>query len=210
MIDANPEFCAQAQAENLQVLLTSALDMKALNEAGVGTIGSFLTITSNPEVNSVLAQRVLEEFHPPRVLAALPEAPLDSQLKVPSETLTTREVMPAFSTQLSVKDWSAYVEAQEVKISEVTLDEDPDQFQRQLIHLRALSNVGKLMPLLVIRQDALRIAKADEVWQPEDRVIYLLHTPKMPLSARSPTETGAPTQEKPPTSTARSTESKLI
>jgi NhaP-type Na+/H+ or K+/H+ antiporter len=210
MIDANPEFCAQAQAENLQVLLTSALDMKALNEAGVGTIGSFLTITSNPEVNSVLAQRVLEEFHPPRVLAALPEAPLDSQLKVPSETLATREVMPAFSTQLSVKDWSTYVEAQEVKISEVTLDEDPDQFQRQLIHLRALSNVGKLMPLLVIRQDALRIAKADEVWQPEDRVIYLLHTPKMPLSARSPTETGVPTQEKPPTSTARSTESKLI
>ncbi len=187
MIDANPEFCAQAQAENLQVVLTSALDMKALNEAGVGTIGSFLTITSNPEVNSVLAQRVLEEFHPPRVLAALPEAPVDSQLKVPTEALATREVMPAFSSQLSVKDWSAYIDAQEIKISEAKLDEDPDQFQRQLIHLRALSNVGKLMPLLVIRQDALRIAKADEAWQPEDRVIYLLHTPKMPLNARSPT-----------------------
>jgi NhaP-type Na+/H+ or K+/H+ antiporter len=186
MIDANPEFCAQAQAENLQVVLTSALDMKALNEAGVGTIGSFLTITSNPEVNSVLAQRVLEEFHPPRVLAALPEAPLDSQLTVPTETLATREVMPAFSSQLSVKDWSIYVEAQEVKIREAKLDEDPEQFERQLIHLRALSNVGKLIPLLVIRQDALRFAKADEAWQPEDRVIYLLHTPKLPLSARLP------------------------
>jgi NhaP-type Na+/H+ or K+/H+ antiporter len=187
MIDANPEFCAQAQAENLQVVLTSALDMKALNEAGVGTIGSFLTITSNPEVNSVLAQRVLEEFHPPRVLAALPEAPLDSQLTVPTETLATREVMPAFSSQLSVKDWSIYVEAQEVKIREAKLDEDPEQCQRQLIHLRALSNVGKLIPLLVIRQDALRIAKADEAWQPEDRIIYLLHTPKMPLNVRPST-----------------------
>ena len=196
MIDANPEYCAQAQSENLQVLLTSALDMKALNEAGVGKVGSFLTVTSNPEVNSVLAQRVLEEFRPPRVLAALPEAPLDSQLTVPAENLATREVMTAFSAQLSVKDWSSYIEAQEVKISETTLDENPDQFDRQVIHLRALSNVGKLIPLLIMRQDGLRIAKADETWQPEDRVIYLLHTPKMPLKGRtSATSEVAPPQK---------------
>jgi NhaP-type Na+/H+ or K+/H+ antiporter len=169
MIDANPEYCAQAQAENLQVVLTSALDMAALSTAGAATVGSFLTLTSSPEVNSVLAQRILEEFRPPRVLA---------------EKLSTSEVMRAFSLQLSVKEWSHYVLSQEVKIGETTLEENSEQFQRQCTHLRALASIGKLIPVLIIRQDALRIAQANENWQPDDRVIYLLHIPKAPKSTQ--------------------------
>ncbi|HEY9823833.1 MAG TPA: NAD-binding protein, partial [Stenomitos sp.] len=180
MIDANPEYYAQAQAENLPVVLASALDMEALSKAGVAQIGSFLTVTSNPDVNSVLAQRVLEEFHPPRVLAALPEVPLDAQLNAVSERLSSPDVLRAFSGQLSVKEWSQYVDAQEVKVGEALLEEDLDQFQRQCLHLYALTKVGKLMPILVIRHDYLRLARADEEWQPEDRVVYLLHTPKAP------------------------------
>lgn len=180
MIDANPEYYAQAQAENLPVVLASALDMEALSKAGVAQIGSFLTLTSNPDVNSVLAQRVLEEFHPPRVLAALPEVPLDAQLTSISERLSSPDVLRAFSGQLSVKEWSQYVDAQEVKVGEAVLEEDLDRFQRQCWHLYALTKVGKLMPILVIRQDYLRLATADEEWQPEDRVVYLLHTPKAP------------------------------
>jgi NhaP-type Na+/H+ or K+/H+ antiporter len=178
MIDADPDYCAQAQAENLAVVLTSALDMTALSEAGVAQVGSFLTVTSNPEVNSVLAQRVLEEFRPPRVLAALPEAPIDSPLAITPENRSSTEVMRAFSAQVSVKDWSQYITAQEVKSGEALLDEDSEQFQRQCVHLYALTKIGKLIPVLVIRQDYLRFAKADETWQPEDRLIYLLHTPK--------------------------------
>jgi NhaP-type Na+/H+ or K+/H+ antiporter len=186
MIDANPDYCAQAQAENLSVRLTSALDMAALSEAGVGQVGSFLTVTSNPEVNAVLAQRVLEEFHPPRVLAALPEAPIDSPLTVPTEKIAFTQVMQAFSLQVSVKDWNQYITAKEVKVGEAVLDEDAEQFQRQCVHLVALSKIGKLIPVLVIRQDYLRFAKADEAWQPEDRIVYLLHTPKAPIFSREP------------------------
>jgi len=180
MIDANPEYCAQAQAENLQVVLTSALDMAALSTAGAATVGSFLTVTSSPEVNSVLAQRILEEFRPPRVLAALTDAPANSQLTVAAEKLSTPEVMRAFSLQLSVKEWSHYVLSQEVKVGETTLEENSEQFQRQCTHLRALASIGKLIPVLIIRQDALRIVQANENWQPDDRVIYLLHIPKAP------------------------------
>ena len=186
MIDANPDYCAQAQAENLSVLLTSALDMAALSEAGVAQVGSFLTVTSNPEVNAVLAQRVLEEFRPPRVLAALPEAPIDSPLTVPTEKIALTAVMQAFSLQVSVKDWNQYITDKEVKVGEAVLDEDAEQFQRQCVHLVALSKIGKLIPVLVIRQDYLRFAKADEAWQPEDRIVYLLHTPKAPIFAREP------------------------
>jgi NhaP-type Na+/H+ or K+/H+ antiporter/Trk K+ transport system NAD-binding subunit len=184
MIDANPEYCAQAQAENLQVVLTSALDMAALSIAGAATVGSFLAVTSSPEVNSVLAQRILEEFRPPRVLAALTDAPANSQLTVAAEKLSTPEVMRAFSLQLSVKEWSHYVLNQEVKVGETTLEENSEQFQRQCTHLRALASIGKLIPVLIIRQDALRIAQANENWQPDDRVIYLLHIPKAPKSTQ--------------------------
>ncbi|WP_404784840.1 cation:proton antiporter [Altericista sp. CCNU0014] len=184
MIDANPDYCAQAQSENLSVVLTSALDMAALSEAGVARIGSFLTVTSNPEVNSVLAQRVLEEFRPPRVLAVLPEAPVDSQLTVPTGKLSSTEVMRAFSSQVSVKDWSQYIAADEVKIGEAMLEEDAEQFQRQCVHLYALTKIGKLIPVLVIRQNYLRLARADEEWQADDRIVYLLHIPKAPAFLR--------------------------
>ncbi len=186
MIDANPDYCAQAQAENLSVRLTSALDMAALSEAGVAKVGSFLTVTSNPEVNAVLAQRVLEEFRPPRVLAALPEVPIDSPLTVPTEKIALTAVMQAFSLQVSVKDWNQYITEKEVKIGEAVLDEDAEQFQRQCVHLVALSKIGKLIPVLVIRQDYLRFAKADEAWQPDDRIVYLLHTPRAPIFSREP------------------------
>ncbi len=184
MIDANPEYCAQAQAENLQVVLTSALDMAALSTAGAATVGSFLTVTSNPEVNFVLAQRVLEEFRPPRVLAALPDAPSNSQLTVGAEKLSIPEVMRAFSLQLSIKEWSHYVSSQEVKVGETTLEGNSEQFQRQCTHLKSLASIGKLIPVLFIRQDCLRIAQANENWQPDDRIIYLLHIPKAPKSTQ--------------------------
>jgi NhaP-type Na+/H+ or K+/H+ antiporter len=184
MIDADPDYCAQAQAENLSVVLTSALDMAALSAAGVAQVGSFLTVTSNPEVNSVLAQRVLEEFRPPRVLATLPEAPMDSPLTLAPEKRSSTAVMRAFSAQVSVKDWSQYIADKEVKTGEAVLDEDAEQFQRQCVHLYALTKIGKLIPVLVIRQDYLRFAKADETWQPEDRLVYLLHTPKAPMFSR--------------------------
>jgi NhaP-type Na+/H+ or K+/H+ antiporter len=184
MIDANPEYCAQAQAENLQVVLTSALDMAALSTAGAATVGSFLTVTSNPEVNFVLAQRVLEEFRPPRVLAVLTDAPSNSQLTVASEKLSTPEVRSAFSPQLSIKEWSHYVLSQEVKVGQTTLEGNSEQFQRQCTHLKSLASIGKLIPVLIIRQDCLRIAQANENWQPDDRVIYLLHIPKAPKSTQ--------------------------
>ncbi len=178
MIDANPEDCERARADNLSVVLTSALDMAALNEAGVADIGTFLTVTSNAEVNSVLAQRVLEEFQLPRVLAALPELTPDTAGVNGPEKRSTLNIDRAFSRHLSVKDWSQQIEQGAVKVSETVLEDDEKKFQRQLAHLQALTKLGKLMPLLVIRQNYLRVVTADEEWQPEDRIVYALLTPR--------------------------------
>ncbi len=175
MIDANPDYCQQARSENLRVFQTSALDMEALNSAGVSSVGTFLTVTSNLEVNSVLAERVNEEFHPPRVLAAFPTK---ADPKPGTDTPISPEIKRAFSPKLSIKNWNQYLGKSEVKVNEMVLDIDEGKCQRQRNHLRALAKAGTLTPMLVERQDQVRIAKADEDWQSGDRVIYLLHIPK--------------------------------
>lgn len=178
MIDANPEYCKQAKAENLTVYRTSALNMDALDNIGLASIGTFLTATSNSEVNSVLAQRVMEEFRPPRVLAVYPDQSPGTEVAEPAEKLASHKVKRAFSSQLSVKEWSQYLSTNEVKITDTVLDMDEHKFKRQRDHLQALINAGTVIPLLVQRQDQLRIAKADEEWQPCDRITYGLHIPK--------------------------------
>lgn len=72
MIDTNAAACETAEAENLRVFVSSALDTKVLEEAGLATAGTFLAMTNNGEVNAVVAQRAVEEFQPPRVYAVFP------------------------------------------------------------------------------------------------------------------------------------------
>ena len=189
MIDANPEYCKQAKAENLTVYRTSALNMDALDNLGLASIGTFLTATSNSEVNSVLAQRVMEEFRPPRVLAVYPDQSPETEVAEPAEKLASPEVKRAFSSQLSIKEWNQYLSTNEVKITDTVLDMDEHKFKRQRDHLQALINAGTVIPLLVQRQDQLRIAKADEEWQPCDRITYGLHIPKPKFGLAIPNET---------------------
>lgn len=189
MIDANPEYCKQAKAENLTVYRTSALNMDALDNLGLASIGTFLTATSNSEVNSVLAQRVMEEFRPPRVLAVYPDQSPETEVAEPAEKLASPEVKRAFSSQLSIKEWNQYLSTNEVKITDTVLDIDEHKFKRQRDHLQALISAGTVIPLLVQRQDQLRIAKADEEWQPCDRITYGLHIPKPKFGLAIPNET---------------------
>ncbi len=179
MIDADPDDCRKAKEEGLLVYLTSALDMEALNRVGVSAVGTFLTVTSNSEVNSVLAQRVMEEFRPPRVLAVFPPDPSEQEnLSIPTEKSANPSIQHAFSNRLSVKTWNQYLEGDEVKIGETVLAEEEKIFQCQRDHLQALKKVGQLMPLLVQRHGELRIVKADEDWLAGDRITYALHIPK--------------------------------
>ncbi|MBD0392535.1 MAG: cation:proton antiporter, partial [Microcoleus sp. C1-bin4] len=57
IIDTDPEACAEAEREGLRVFLSSALDHSVLEEAGLESMGTFLAMTNNGEVNLVLAQR---------------------------------------------------------------------------------------------------------------------------------------------------------
>lgn len=188
LIDTDQEACNEAKRENLTVFTSSALDTNVLEEAGLASAGTFLAMTSNGEVNSVLAQRAAEEFQPPRVLAVLPgDGKTEDGAATKAGKSTTAiagktRVQPAFMQQMPFKTWNRYMQDDAVKLGETTLREPGLLFQQA--HLRALTRSGELVPLLVERQNQLQVVQATEEFQAGDRIIYLLHDPRPKLLKR--------------------------
>ncbi len=178
MIDTDPEACSKAQEEGLTVFQSSALDPDVLEEAGIESMGTFLALTSNGEINSVLAQRAMEEFEPPRVLAAISSNPQGVSTGVKGKT----KVDQALAAQIPVKTWNHYLNEGQVKLGKTVLKEAGLSFQQA--HLKALVRSGELLPLLVKRGDKLQVVKAAEEWRARDEIIYLLHDPRPKLLKR--------------------------
>lgn len=176
MIDTDPQRSEQAEAQNLRVIASSALDTGVLEEAGLASMGTFLAMTSNGEVNFVLAQRAKEEFNPPRVLAVFP--------RDPQATTSTNEnkVNQALIPDLPIKTWNEYINDGRVKLGTTTLNES--DFDLQQAHMQALIKAGELIPLLVERDEHLQVMPAAEEWEVGDRIIYLLHDPRPHLLKR--------------------------
>lgn len=171
LIDTNAAAVKQAENENLRVFLSSAMDTQVLEEAGLESMGTFLAMTKNGEVNFVLAQRAAEEFDPPRVLAVYP--------KNPQGKSTSGKVQPALTFDLPLKNWNQYLDDDQVKLVETVLEDSGFDFQQT--YLQALIDSGKLIPLLIERQNRLQVVRAGQPWQPGDRLICLIHDPKPKL-----------------------------
>lgn len=173
LIDTAPEAREQAEREQIPIFISSALDADVLERAGLGAIGTFLAMTSNGEVNRVIAQRAVEEFEPPRVLAIFPR---DPETSAESNSI---KIQQAFMPQMSLKTWNQYLTDTAVKLGETILQEA--DLAAQQAHVQTLIQNGELLPLLVERDDRLQVATAEESWQVGDRLIYLLHNPKPKL-----------------------------
>ena len=176
LIDTDPEACQKAQEENLRVFHSSGLDIDVLEEAGLESMGTFLAMTKNGEVNFVLAQRAAEEFAPPRVFAVFPRDPQTNG------TNNKIKVNQAFVPEFSIKTWNQYIIDGQVKLGQTALKEAGLAFQKA--HLQALIRAGELVPLLVERDSKVQVAGAAETWQVSDRIIYLLHDPRPKLLKR--------------------------
>ncbi len=175
IIDTDSEFFPQAEAQNLRVIASSALDAEVLEEAGLASMGTFLAMTNNGEVNFVLAQRAAEEFNPPRVLAVFP--------RDPQATLNPNsKVNQAFIPDLGVKIWNEYLNDGRVKLGTTTLNES--EFSSQQEHIQEKIRTGVLLPLLVEREESLQIIPAVQEWEVGDRIIYLLYDPRPNLLKR--------------------------
>ncbi|MBP0011227.1 MULTISPECIES: cation:proton antiporter [unclassified Roseofilum] len=177
LIDTNTEACRQAEAEGLRVFVSSALNTAVLEEAGLASMGTFLAMTNNGEVNFVLAQRAVEEFDPPRVYAVFPR---DSQGQ--QHSASPQKIAQAFSPDLPIKVWNQYVDEGKVKLGVTTLK--PEGLGFQQAHLQALIRAGELVPILLSRDSRLEVMPASEEWRSGDRIIYLLHDPRPVLLKR--------------------------
>lgn len=175
MIDTDPECLVQAEAQNLRVIASSGLDAAVLEEAGLASMGTFLAMTSNGEVNFVLAQRAAEEFKPPRVLAVFPRDP-QANISV------SNKVNQAFIPDLAIKTWNEYLNDGRVKLGTTTLDEL--EFSTQCDRIQEKIRTGVLIPLLVEREEHLQVMPANQEWEIGDRIIYLLHDPRPSLLKR--------------------------
>ncbi|WP_017298473.1 cation:proton antiporter [Nodosilinea nodulosa] len=172
IIDTNEATAAAAEKEGIELLISSALDSDALEKAGLDKAGTFLAMTKNGEVNMVVAQRAVEEFQPARVIAVVPQ---DKSLG----ELSKGQLKGAQTPRLSLKQWNAYLTDGEVRLGETQLREEDTVAQKA--HLAAFVQGGSMMPLLVERDDALRIMLEPEAWEVGDRIIYLWHDSKPKL-----------------------------
>ncbi|MEH2192411.1 MAG: cation:proton antiporter [Nostoc sp.] len=175
MIDTDPECLVQAEAQNLRVIASSGLDAAVLEEAGLASMGTFLAMTSNGEVNFVLAQRAAEEFKPPRVLAVFPRDPQAS-------ISVSNKVNQAFIPDLAIKTWNEYLNDGRVKLGTTTLNEL--EFSIQCDRIQEKIRTGVLIPLLVEREERLQVMPVNQDWEIGDRIIYLLHDPRPSLLKR--------------------------
>ncbi|TRT78536.1 MAG: sodium:proton antiporter [Microcystis aeruginosa Ma_AC_P_19900807_S299] len=162
LIDTDARACEQAEEDGLTVLQSSALDTKILQEAGIESMGTFLVLTNNSEVNLVLAQRASEEFHPPRVLAAFAGTPNPDKNKV------NQVFLPSFS----VKEWNQYLDDNQIKLGK-TIFKGNDLSEQQTRLTKLIEN-GELLPLLLRRDNSLQVVTEREEWRTGDELIYIL------------------------------------
>ncbi|NJL84630.1 MAG: sodium:proton antiporter, partial [Chloroflexaceae bacterium] len=181
LIDTDAELCKKAESENLPVFASSGLDPDVLEEAGIESMGTFIALTNNGEVNLVLAQRAMEEFSPPRVFAVFPHgSPNNSQTA--KNKVNLAKISPAFLGQLPIKTWNQYLSDGQVKLGKTVLNDSGFAFQQA--HFAGLIEEGELLPLLVKRDSTLKIVKAAEEWQAGDEIIFLLHDSRPKLLKR--------------------------
>ena len=176
MIDTSAELCKQAETYDIPAFVSNGLDAKSLADAGLDSVGTFVALTVNTDVNIVIAQIAAKEFNPPKVFAVYVRESDSDRNEKP-------EVQQAFSARVPIKTWNQYILQREVRVGEFLLTDE--EFQEQLNSFNAMFNAGILLPLLFERKGQLQIVSADMSWEKGDRILYLLHTPKALTPAES-------------------------
>ncbi|MEM6867747.1 MAG: cation:proton antiporter [Cyanobacteria bacterium P01_C01_bin.121] len=174
IIDTDKVACEKAEAEGFEVYVGSAMNDEILEVAGLSSIGTFLAITNNGEVNSVIAERAQEEFQPPRVYAVLPRTESgEPKDKNRGELQTPR---------LPVKQWNTFIQDDAVQAGTYDFTEDALELQREQVN--KLIKAGDMVPLVCEQADTLEVALSERPWKAGSRLTFLLHDPTPQLIKR--------------------------
>ena len=176
IIDTDTQASEKAEAEGFEVFVGSALNGEILEEAGLSSIGTFLAVTNNGEVNSVIAERALEEFTPPRVFAVLPRL----EEGEPAKSLANRGELR--TPRLPVKQWNTFIADDAVDVGIYAFTEETIEAQREQVN--KLIDAGDMVPLVVEMGDKIEVAMSERSWTAGSRLTYLLHDPTPQLIKR--------------------------
>jgi len=179
VIDTSAELCKQAAAYDIPAFVSNGLDAKSLAAAGLDSVGTFVALTVNTDVNIVIAKLVAQEFKPPKVFAVYVKESESDRPERDEQSL----VKQAFSDRVAIKTWNQYILQREIRVGEFLLTED--ELPEQLNRFNTMFNAGILLPLLFERKSQLQIVAADMAWEKGDRILYLLYTPKALPPAQS-------------------------
>lgn len=179
LIDTDTEACNRAKQDNLPVFESSGLDPDVMEKAGISSVGTLVALTNNGDVNLMIAQRAIEEFSPPKVLAIFPNEKKENNIKA-----NKQKIAQPFINDLQIKTWNQYINGGLFRVGKTVIRGEGEAMDFQQIHLKALISGGELLPLLVKRKEKLDIVQSTEEWKLGDEIIYLLYDPRPQLLKR--------------------------
>jgi Kef-type K+ transport system membrane component KefB len=156
LIDANENNCQEAEALGLSVVRGNALNSDILSSAKIEEAGTLITLTPNPQVNVMIAQRARELFLVPDLRIHLTEKG-DKEL---TEIIRELNAKPLFANPVNILEWDEKLLANEVQTVSQTIE--------QTGNLES----GLDLPLLVIRGQVKKLFSSQEL-EPGDRVLTL-------------------------------------
>jgi NhaP-type Na+/H+ or K+/H+ antiporter/Trk K+ transport system NAD-binding subunit len=166
LIDLDPSTASQAQLDEIPTL-SRYLNLEELETEEISSSSTFLALTNNPELNGILAQRALDLFRPDTI-AILSQPPLNS-----GESLVDLGIQVAFAPQVSLDSWNQALEEDTVQVVEFVLRSQTLEVQQS--ELQSLIAIGQFIPLLIEREQDIRIILVGEVWQADDLITGLLY-----------------------------------
>lgn len=168
VIDLNASEADSSQFKESPVI-SSYLNLEEFEAEGISSSSTFLGLSNNPELNGILAQRASELFRPD-LIAILSQSPLDSGTDL---SVIAPNIQIAFAPQIDLELWNQYLNQDQAQVIEIVLRSQT--YTAQQTELQMLIGSGEFLPLLIERDQNLRIMLAKEVWQPSDRIVGLLH-----------------------------------
>lgn len=165
LVDTNPRNVRLARAEGLVARVGNSLDRQVQEEAQMECATALISVTPNQEVNFLVSQAALDEYHVPAVYPVL----IDAQKGVGDRLLEDAGAELAFGRPLEVENWNRDLvrdRAREVVLSLGALPPD-----RPLAELDLPDGV---LPVLTLRGDRSHLCHGGTRWNPDDRVVVLV------------------------------------
>jgi len=159
LLDPSTEACDQAIAQEIPAFVSNGLDLKIIAEAGLDSMATLIALSTNLDLNLIIAQRVVAEFHSVKVYAVYNA----KEIEMPNN-----QVQPAFSNQVAIKTWNNYLTEEEAKLTDITLETD-----LALTNFQFFQTTGQLLPLLFERDLQLQIFSPNTILEKGDRLVYL-------------------------------------